>query len=327
VKKLREEIEKPFLINGNKLFISVSTGISLYPQDGTDSATLIRNADNALYRAKETGRNNYSFYDYEITKVAASRLEVENILRKAIDSNEFLLFYQPKIDLETGKVMGVEALIRLKIGDGKMLPPDEFIPIAEETGLIIPIGKWVLEQAIKQLVDWHAMGHALKVAVNISAVQIQRGDIVQTIRDLQNKYKFNANDVELEVTESVLIEFPERAVDVLNEVRKLGLTVALDDFGTGFSSLSNLKRYPITTIKIDKSFVLDILDDANDAAITRAVVAMGRSLDMQVVAEGVETAAHVKYLQELGCHQAQGYFYSRPVPADEFNRKFLSLWR
>ncbi|HEY9050549.1 MAG TPA: ABC transporter substrate binding protein, partial [Gammaproteobacteria bacterium] len=324
VEKLRETIERPFTINNNRLYISVSIGISIYPQDGKDSSTLIRNADSALYRAKDTGRNNYSFYDYEITKLAASRLEIENTLRQALDNNEFKLFYQPKIDLKTGKLIGAEALIRLQARDNKMLPPDTFIPVAEETGLIIPIGKWVLQQAIKQLVDWRNSGHVMQIAVNISAIQIQRGDIIQTIHELQNEYAFNPSDVELEVTESVLIDFPEKAVEVLSGVRKLGLSVALDDFGTGFSSLSNLKRYPISTIKIDKSFVLDILDDSNDAAITRAVIAMGRSLDLQVVAEGVETASHVKFLQDLDCHQAQGYFYSRPVPAEEFSKLFLS---
>lgn len=324
VEKLRDVIEKPFFINDNKLYISVSAGISVYPDDGMDSATLIRNADSALYRAKETGRNNYSFYDTEITKQAANRLEIENDLRHALDNHEFNLHYQPKIDLQDGNVIGAEALIRLQRRDKKILPPDAFIPVAEESGLIIPIGKWVLEEAVRQLAEWSASGHALKIAINISAIQIQRGEIIQTLVALQKKYKFNPADIELEVTESVLIEFPEKAVEVLTAVRKLGLSVALDDFGTGFSSLSNLKRYPINTIKIDKSFVQDILVDVNDAAITRAVIAMGRSLDMTVVAEGVETASHVRYLQELGCHQAQGYYYSRPVPAEEFTKQFLS---
>ncbi len=320
---IRQTIEQPFLINGNKLYISVSIGISLYPVDGKDSSTLIRNADSALYRAKETGRNNFSFYDYEITKLAASRLEIENILHSALDNNDFKLFFQPKIDLASGNIVGAEALIRLQNHGGAMLPPDEFIHVAEETGLIIPIGRWVLEQAVKQLVKWNSMGIDLNLAINISAIQIQRGEIIQTIIDLQKKYKFNPSDIELEVTESVLIDFPEKAVEVLSDVRNLGLSVALDDFGTGFSSLSNLKRYPISTIKIDKSFVQDILEDTNDAAITRAVIAMGRSLDLLVVAEGVETASHEKYLQDLGCQQAQGYFYSRPVPVEEFNKLLL----
>jgi diguanylate cyclase (GGDEF)-like protein/PAS domain S-box-containing protein len=324
VEKLRDVIEQPFEINGSKLYISVSIGISIYPDDGTDGATLIRNADSALYRAKETGRNNYSFYDYEITRLASSRLEIENVLRQAMDKDAFCLFYQPKINLNTGRVMGAEALIRLQMDDGRLLSPDEFIPVAEETGLIIPIGKWVLEQALRQLASWHAAGHSLQIAVNISAIQIQRGDIMQTIEMLQHKYQFDPADLELEVTESVLIDFPEKAVEVLTGARKAGLSVALDDFGTGFSSLSNLKRYPISTIKVDKSFVMDILDDPNDAAITRAVVAMGHSLDMQVVAEGVESAEHVSFLQDLGCHLAQGYYYSRPIPIDEFDRRFLS---
>jgi len=246
------------------------------------------------------------------------------VLRQALDNNAFRLFYQPKIDLDSGRLTGAEALIRLYMEDGKLLPPDEFIPVAEETGLIIPIGKWVMEQAIRQLADWHASGHRLQVAINISALQIQRGEILQTIEMLQHKYHFDPAAVELEVTESVLIDFPEKAVEVLSGVRKLGLSVALDDFGTGFSSLSNLKRYPISTIKVDKSFVMDILDDPNDAAITRAVIAMGHSLDMRVVAEGVESAEHVSFLQDLGCHLAQGYYYSRPIPVDEFNRQFLS---
>ena len=321
--KLRTAIEEPFLIDGNELYISVSIGISIYPDDGEDSSTLIRNADSALYRAKRNGRNGFSFYDYEFTKQAAQRLHMENILRHALDNDEFQLFFQPKVNLDTGRVIGAEALLRLQTADGKMLAPDEFIPVAEETGLIIPIGKWVLEQAIQQWSRWYEMGHILQMAINISAVQIQRADIIDTLIDIQKQYPLALGMIELEVTESVLIDFPEKAIEVLNGVRRLGHSIALDDFGTGFSSLSNLKYYPISTIKIDKSFVQDILVDPNDAAITRAVVAMGKSLEMNVVAEGVETEAHVTFLQELGCHQAQGYYYARPLSALAFTQAFL----
>lgn len=320
VEKLRHAIEMPFFIDDNTIHISVSCGISIYPEDGNDSATLIRNADSALYRAKEAGRNTFSFYDYEITKLAASRMEVENALHWALDEDHFQLFYQPKIELKTGRVCGVEALLRLQFEDGRMIPPDEFIPIAEETGLIIPIGNWVLEQTVKQVIAWKAQGHEMSAAVNISAVQVQRGNIVQVIRNLLDRYSFNPSCIELEITESVLIDFPEKAVEVLNGVRGMGLSLALDDFGTGFSSLGNLKRYPFSTIKVDKSFVFDIIDDPNDEAITRAVVAMGNSLDMTVVAEGVESADHEKSLVKMGCHQAQGFYYARPLPSGEFEQ-------
>ena len=203
VEKLRNTIEQPFIINGNRLYISVSIGISIYPEDGQDGATLIRNADSALYRAKETGRNNFSFYDSEITRLAAQRLETENQLRQALDSNAFTLFYQPKINLETGKLNGTEVLIRLFLEDGSLLPPDEFIPVAEETGLIIPLGKWVLTQAVTQLAAWHDMGHRLQIAVNISAIQIQRGDILQTLHELHQQYDFDPAEIELEVTGAV----------------------------------------------------------------------------------------------------------------------------
>ncbi len=308
-----------FSINGKELFIGVSIGISLFPDDGDDASTLIRNADSALYRAKAAGRGSYSFYHADLTRQAAERLETEAQLRRGLDKGEFSLDYQPMIDLRTGKVVAAEALVRWRRSDGSFTPPDAFIPVAEETGLILPLGEWVLAEAGRQFADWRKEGYALEhIAINISAVQIQRGTLVDSVRQLLARTGLQAAMLELEITESVLLDSPEKALEVLGALRELGVSIALDDFGTGFSSLSNLKQYPITTLKVDRSFVKDILHDPSDAAITRAVVAMGRSLDITVVAEGVETAQHAELLLALGCDQAQGYYYGRPVPAGRF---------
>ena len=317
--KLHNSLVAVFPINGKELFIGVSIGISLFPEDGTDASTLIRNADSALYRAKETGRSSYSFYHAELTRQAEERLETEASLRGALQKAEFRLNYQPKIDLRTGKVVAAEALIRWHRPDGSVTPPDAFIPVAEETGLIIPVGEWVIKEAVNQFAQWRDAGYGLDhIAINISAVQIQRGALVDTVGQLLERTGLEPSMLELEITESVLLDSPEKALEVLVALRKLGVSVALDDFGTGFSSLSNLKQYPITTLKVDRSFVKDILQDPSDAAITRAVVAMGRSLDITVVAEGVETLEHSELLLALGCDQAQGYYYGGPVPAEQF---------
>lgn len=318
--KLQQSMEQPFIIEGHKLFISASIGISFYPADATIASELVRNADSALSVAKKSGRNIISFYDAEITKLAENRLLIENSLRTASEKGLFELHYQAKVDLETDIIIGAEILLRLKKTDAPHFFPDQFIPVAEETGLIIPIGEWVLKQAVSQLSQWHRQGINLQIAVNVSAIQIQRGEILETLESLLKQYNFDPAMLEIEVTESVLIDFPEKAVEVLNGIRNLGFSLALDDFGTGFSSLSNLKRYPFSTIKVDKSFILDILSNPNDEAITRAVVAMGKSLDMKVVAEGAETHEQVDFLKQIQCEQAQGYFYSRPVPIDEFIR-------
>lgn len=326
VEKLRSALSIPIDINGKLLHAGVSIGISIFPEDGETTAELIRNADAALYRAKEAGRNDFCFYDAEFTRQATEHMAIEEELRLALENSSFTVYYQPKISLASGQVVGAEALVRLLRDDGTLVPPDDFIPISEESGLILPIGKWVLAEAMQQLSIWHEMGYSrLHIAINISGIQIQRGSLVSTVNQLLDETGLQATSLELEVTESVLINFPAQAVEVLGALRKAGVSVALDDFGTGHSSLSNLKRYPISTLKVDKSFVRDIMDDPNDAAITRAVVAMGHSLDINVVAEGVETAEHAEYLKTLGCHQAQGYFYARPMPAAEFIQYLTSV--
>ncbi len=316
--KLRKALEQPFEIEGHKLFISVSIGVSLYPADGEEGMELIRNADSALFNAKRMGRNHLSFYDAEITRHAESKLLIENTLRNAYENGHFELHYQAKVDLSNDNIIGAEILLRLKQTDAPHFYPDQFIPVAEETGLIIPIGEWVLHQAARKLSEWKQQGINLQIAVNLSAIQIQRGEILETLKLLRAKYDFDPVMMEIEVTESVLIDFPEKAVEVLSGIRNMGFSLALDDFGTGFSSLSNLKRYPFSTIKVDKSFVLDILENPNDEAITRAVVAMGGSLDMKVVAEGAETIDQVNFLKTIRCDQAQGYYYSKPVPVEDF---------
>lgn len=317
--RIRERIAHPFDVDKQTLFIGVSVGISLFPDDGDDAVTLIRNADSAMYQAKRMGRNNIAFYDAALTREARKRMELDIALRTAIDKDEFRLYYQPKIDLKSGSIVGAEALIRWMRDGNQLVRPDDFIPIAEETGLILSIGEWVLEESARQMRAWLDSGYLLQhLAINLSAVQIQRGNIASIMHRVIEKYRLQPSQFELEITESVLFDHPGQAKKVLTELRDIGLSLAMDDFGTGFSSLINLKQYPIDIIKIDRSFVSDLLVDANDEAITKAVIAMGKSLELKVVAEGVEEKAQADYLKALGCDQAQGYLFSPPVPAAEF---------
>lgn len=323
--RLRQTIAKPFVIEEKELFIGVSIGISVFPQDGDTAATLIRNADSAMYQAKKSGRNSIEFYDMALTERAAKRMEFDAALRRAIEREEFLLYYQPKVDLKSGAITSAEVLIRWLRDGVEMIRPDYFIPVAEESGLILPIGEWVLRESVRQMSAWKQSNTPLKhLAVNLSALQIQHGDIPRLVTELLEEYQLEAEYLEMEITESVLFDHPEQAGVSLNELRDIGVSLAMDDFGTGFSSLINLKQYPIDTIKIDRSFVGDILIDPNDEAITRAVLAMGQSLGLTVVAEGVEKTAQAEYLDENGCDYAQGYLYSPPVPADEFEKLLLN---
>ena len=317
-RKIVEVIAEPFVIDGQELFVSASVGISLYPDDAADIDVLVRNADAAMYRAKDSGRNAYAFYTAEMNVRARRRLGLETDLRQALARDEFELHYQPKVNCRSGAIAGVEALIRWRHPERGLVGPDEFIPLLEETGLIVPVGDWVMRTACAQMKEWHDAGHTqLDIAVNVSARQMEGRRLVEAVRTALDSTGLPAAALELELTESLLMRDPPAVVDLLAELKAMGLQVAVDDFGTGYSSLSYLKRFPLDNLKVDRAFVQDIAASAGDASITRAVIHMGHELALKVVAEGVETAEQLEALQIAGCDEIQGYYFSRPLPAAE----------
>ncbi len=320
LQRILDALSHPFMLEGNELFVTCSIGATIYPQDGQDPETLLRNADLAMYQAKEQGRNGYRFYTAEMNLAAGERLTLERELRHAIQNDEFTLFYQPLVDLVSGQIAGAEALIRWQHPQRGIVPPDRFIPLAEETGLIIPIGEWVLRTACTQNKAWLERGLAVPVAVNLSARQFRQPNLARQIGQIVRECGLPPHLLELELTESMVMEHPGDVIAALAELRALGLRLALDDFGTGYSSLSRLKHLPIDTLKIDRAFVQDITSNADDAAIAVSVISLAHTLNRRVVAEGVETEAQLKYLRSRHCDVIQGYFFSRPVPAEAFTR-------
>ncbi|WP_062063581.1 two-component system response regulator [Cellvibrio sp. OA-2007] len=294
--------------------LSVSMGISIYPDDSQDMDSLYRHADAAMYTAKQQGRNRYQFFSSEIEERLRTQLALEAHLRSALENNVFEVFYQPKVDARTNQIMGAEALVRWR-NNNELIFPDAFIPLAEETGLIIPLGKLVLQKACAQAKHWTDQGLQLQVAINVSAVQFN-ADFVSTVAEALMLTGVNAQQIELEITESLLVN-DGNASNIIRELKELGVRIALDDFGTGYSSLSYLKRFPLDVLKIDQSFVRNMLDDEVDISIVKAIVQMATGLKLRLVAEGVETKEHVQVLLSLGCHIMQGYYYSRPVPVTE----------
>ncbi len=312
-------LTEPMIIDGHELHLSASIGVALYPNDGAEVDTLLKHADTAMYGAKEAGRNTFRFFVPEMNTRATERLLMETDLRRAVERNELILHYQPQIEAATGKPYGCEALVRWMHPQRGMVPPDQFIPLAEETGLITALGEWVLREACRQQVEWRAAGLPdLIVAVNISALQFRKRDFVATVARMLTETGADPACIELEITESALMEPSAELSGRLQDLVDLGLTLALDDFGTGYSSLSYLKRLPIARLKIDRSFVDDLPGNAEDAAVTSAALSLARDLGMQVVAEGVETQAQRQYLAERGCHAMQGYLFSRPLTVDAF---------
>lgn len=315
--KILDALAKPLQIFGRDLFISASLGLTLYPLDSRDSQELLRNADIAMYRAKEQGRNNFQFYTSEMTSKAFERMGIETSLRHAIDNNELTLHYQPIVDGRHGEVIAVEALVRWQSSTKGLISPMQFIPVAEETGLIIPIGEWVLKTACAQLASWQTMGlPKLRMCVNLSVRQFRNLNLVAMVGRALAASALDPADLELEITESIMVE-EQIVIDTLRELDALGVHFSIDDFGTGYSSLSYLKRLPIDTLKIDRSFVTEIPDNADDAAICQAIIAMAQNLGMRVVAEGVESSEQNRFLQRHGCDALQGYYFSRPLPASE----------
>ena len=314
----------PMLIESQHLSTSCSIGISLYPNDGRDSEALMKNADVAMYYAKEKGRNNYQFFSQDMNARAQERLSVENYLRLALRRNELVLHYQPRVKVETGELVGVEALVRWQHPRRGLLMPDRFIGVAEDSGLIVPIGEWVLDHACKQLREWQAHAPGLKLAVNLSVGQIADGErLLRAVEGALRGAGVPARALELELTESHLMQDIAEKSAFLHRLGEIGVGLAIDDFGTGYSSLSYLKSLPVDSIKIDSSFVRDIGADPNDEAIIRAIVAMAHSLHLVVVAEGVETADQLAALRELGCDEYQGFLESVALGAAEFSEKYL----
>ena len=317
-RKIIEELARSYQVLGHVVHSTPSIGIAVFPDDGADGALLMKNADTAMYHAKSAGRNNSQFFAQAMNDAAVERLALENGLRRALAREEFELHYQPQIDLASNEIVGVEALARWRHPELGLVPPSKFIALAEETGLIVPLGEWVLGEALRQLAEWRRRGMThLSVSVNISAHQLGVAEFVHTVVRKLTAHGLPASVLKLEITESVAMQRPEQTVALLQNLRRLGVELAIDDFGTGYSSLSYLKQLPLNCLKLDRSFVSDIETDANDAAICAATISLAHNLGLAVVAEGVETAAQLDFLRSLGCDGVQGYFFSRPLPAQQ----------
>jgi len=317
--KMLEVLKPSFHFGNHELHITTSIGIALYPYDGEDPDTLLKNADTALYRAKEQGRNNYQLYTPAMNARAFERLALENSLRKALERREFQLHYQPQVSLQTGRVTGMEALLRWQHPDLGLVYPAEFIPLAEETGLIVALGEWGIRTACIQNQAWQRAGlPPMSVAVNLSARQFQHHNLVETIDRILKETQMDPRWLELEITETIAMQNADYTIVVLRELKGMGIQISMDDFGTGYSSLSYLKKFPIDTLKIDQSFVRDMTTDASDAAIAKAVIILAHSLKLKVVAEGVESSEQESFLREYECDAYQGFLFSNPLPAPLF---------
>lgn len=317
--KILSAIKDPINIANHELYITASIGIAVYPDDGDSVDVLTRHADAAMYHAKNSGRNNYQFFTKEMSARVAAQLTMENSLQKAISNNELLLFYQPKVSIKTGKIIGAEALIRWSHPEWGLMMPDRFIKIAEESGLIKGIGHWVLREACTQNKKWQDAGlPEIPIAINVSVVELHHAHFTQEVMKVLLQTGLQPYNLELEVTESVAFQSEATVIHDLNKLKEMGVRLSVDDFGTGYSSLSYLKLLPVNTIKIDKSFIRDIQIDINDAAIVTAIIKMSQSLGLTVIAEGVETQAQLEFLKSHDCDEMQGYLFSRPLPADEF---------
>lgn len=321
--RLLASLDDPFHVLGHEVRISASIGISVYPEDGGSIEALLRNADVALYRAKQTGNSAYVFYSEEMNERSLERLTVEAGLRRALKQNELVLHYQPKVDIATGALIGAEALLRWQHPERGLVPPGEFIPIAEESGLIVSLGEWVLEEACRRARQWHDAGRRpIRIAVNLSARQFIPG-LADNIRQLLKRHGLPAEWLELEITESMLMNSVDEVTQMMDELTGMGIALSLDDFGTGYSSLSYLKRFPIETIKIDRSFVRGTPEDSDDCAIAAAIVSMSKQLKLRVIAEGVETGAQAQFMRSLGCDEIQGFLISPPVAVDAFEAMLM----
>jgi diguanylate cyclase (GGDEF)-like protein/PAS domain S-box-containing protein len=316
--KIVSALSAPYQVEAYRLHSTPSVGIGVFPNDGTSVDTLLRNVDTAMYHAKAAGRNNYQFFDQSMSANASERLALQGSLHHAIESRQFVLHYQPQIEVASGRLVGVEALVRWQHPERGLVPPNSFIQIAEESDLIIKLGEWILQEACWQLSRWKDQGLMLRVSVNLSARQLRSKNLLHQVEDTLIRHDLRPGELELEITESVAMDNPDATLRMLGQLRELGVELAIDDFGTGYSSLSHLKLMPLQRLKIDRSFVKDIESDPDDAAICAATISLAQNLGLSVVAEGVETDAQLAFLGNLGCECVQGYLFSKPLPAAEF---------
>lgn len=318
IKKVRNVFNYPFVLSTKEYFVTVSIGIAFAPEDGKTSQQLIKNMDSAMYMAKANGKNTYAYFEPALNQMITDKMELQSELRNAIENKEFVLFYQAKMDIKHKKVIGFEALIRWNHPSKGLLYPDDFIYLAEESGLIIPIGKWVLKCACSQLNEWSKLGYEdITMAVNLSPRQFKDKDLIQTIYEIIDETGVDPKRIELEITESAALEDIDYTIDTINELKKLGLSFSLDDFGTGYSSMSYLKCLPVNNLKIDKSFLDTIMEDTSDQKIVQGIITLAENLNLNVIAEGVERKEQEEFLQESNCYEAQGYLYSKPVPKEQ----------
>ncbi|MCG8488700.1 MAG: EAL domain-containing protein [Chromatiales bacterium] len=324
-RRVQSVIASSYNLNGHDVYVTPSIGIAIFPRDGHDVEELLKNADTAMYHAKAVGKNNFQFYTEQMNALAATRLKLEGKLRKALVSKEMELYYQPQIDMRTGQLVSAEALLRWHQPELGMIPPDEFIPIAEETGMIIELGEWVLNEACRQNKAWQNAGHQhIRVAINLSSMQFIQRDLSARVDNSLHESGLDPKYLEFEITESILMRNVNETITTLNEFKMMGINISVDDFGTGYSSLSYLKRFPLNSLKIDRSFIRDIPENADDVTITSAIIAMAHQLNLGVVAEGVESQRQLDFLHQQGCEMAQGYLFSRPLPAEEFEAMLCS---
>ncbi|HWT73551.1 MAG TPA: EAL domain-containing protein [Mobilitalea sp.] len=316
IKKIKNVFSYPFVLSTKEYFVTVSIGVAFAPKDGRTSQALIKNVDSAMYVAKANGKNTHAYFDYSFNQKLTEKIETQSQLRKALERDEFVLFYQAQMNLESKKVVGFEALVRWNHPTKGLVYPDEFIYLAEETGLIIPIGKWVLRTACLQLKQWSEIYPDITMAVNLSARQFKDREIVKLVYDVIEETGINPKNLELEITETIALDDIEYTIATIQELKKIGVSFSLDDFGTGYSSMNYLKRLPVSNLKIDKSFLNTVMEDTCDQKIIQTIITLARNLDLYVIAEGVESFDQENFLKEANCDKAQGFLYSKPVPKD-----------
>lgn len=323
--KILKSLSKPIQLADHNLSVTASIGISIFPTDASQQDELIKNAESAMRYTKKLGGNHYQFFSDDMNKKAKQRIEMENKLRRALENEEFVVYYQPKVNLEDNAIVGAEALVRWLDPEAGMISPGEFIPVAEETGLINGIGAFVLRDACRQNAQWQAKGlPGVRVSVNVTASQFREPELVNKVQSALSDSKLSSKYLELEITESMLVGNMEQVIEKLTALRNMGIHISIDDFGTGYSSLSYLSRFPVTTLKIDRAFVQDMETNVGTAEITRAIIGLSHGLNLEVVAEGAENIEHIQFLRNQGCDLVQGFFYSRPLPADEFEKKLAN---
>jgi len=320
-RRLLKDISEPYMLKGHKVIITASVGISVYPSDGEDAQSLLKYADLAMYHAKDLGKNNYQYYTESMKSAAFDRLTLEGELNKALEKDEFSVYYQTKLDVQSRKIIGMEALVRWKHPENALISPSGFIPLAEETGQIIAIDEWVLHTACLQNKAWHDAGFApMVIAVNLSTSHLENRKLTKVVAQALRNSGLGPQYLELEITESKIMKNPVISIIVLNELKAMGVRIAIDDFGTGHSSLNYLRQIPLDYVKIDRSFVMNIATSPHDTAIIRSIITLAHSLDLKVIAEGVETEQQLEFLREHECDEVQGYLFSKPVTADIFTQ-------